>query len=134
MPCSVMSEMIDINTYAYFMLHKYFLDRFLERSKSGKRSCLIGVASCTWLGFVRPFVHYAGTKASAGYLSTAINYELNHTGKRPDGSDTSLIDLQCSTPFGVGTNLVKTPYKEVTWLGFTAKVQTYCDGLEKDIG
>ena len=126
--------MIDVNVYHYFMLHKMFLTKHLERTKQGKKSLLMGTASCIWLGPVRPFVHYAATKGASGYLSTALNFELAREGLRSDGSNTSLVEMHCSTPFGVGTNLVKSPHKEHCWKNFTNTTQQYCDSLEANIG
>jgi short-subunit dehydrogenase len=134
MPVEVMQHLLDVNVYHYTMLHKLFLPKLLERTKQGKRSWLCGTASVTWLGYARPFVHYTATKGYDGYLSTAVNYELKRMGKRADGADPNLIDLHCSTPMGVGTNLVKPPIKERVWIYFTHRPSSYVDALHKDMG
>ena len=134
MPIDVMQHLLDINVYHFTMLFKLFLAKLLERSKQGKRSWLCGTASVTWLGYVRPFVHYTATKAYDGYLMTAMNYELKRMAKRRDGSDPSLIEIHASTPMGVGTNLVKPPIKERVWIHCTHTPKSYVDALHKDMG
>ena len=133
-PIEVSAEMLDVNVYHYFMFHKLFLDLLLERSKRGKKSLLLGTASVVSYRSTVPFVVYSASKGASGYLSRALHYELGSIGKQSDGSDTSLIDVSCATPFGTATNLVTGEYKYHLWNYVCSKTTQYCDALERDLG
>ena len=126
--------MLDTNVYHYFMLHKMFLDRLLERSKKGKKSMLLGTASVIMHRQVTPFTGYAATKGANGYLSFALDYEMKKMSARKDGADPSKIEISCATPFGVTSNLVPWHYKIHIWTNTTSPCPTYCEALEKNIG
>ena len=93
----------------------------------------MGTASCTWLRQVQPFNHYAATKGFAGYLSHAISHEVKSVSRQRDGTDPSLIEISCVTPFGVATNLVKSPLKEEFMQVYTNSPASFGTALERNV-
>ena len=64
-----------------------------------------------------------------------MDYELRQqTARRSDGANPSLVEVHCVTPYGVATNLVKSPYKEDVMAKFLNPTDDMCNACEANIG